>query len=487
MSAVYKIHPSIGVARVGNASDSYFLGPETPGSPGVELADGQESTVTSYKHGGRVKRQGARFRVFEYDQDPDGTLRLVGEVGPDVEVEWTVDLVNRKAALDHDFPPAARRNRTIADRDSLVIRSSPPVTISSKDRGPAEVRGTFLGTEVYLGELRTDDDGRLIVLGGRGASASVPPGVRIREFANNDRWHDDVADGPVSATVTVSGQKPVAVHEGAWVIVSPPDFAPGVDATVSLHDIAFQAGIDKGTLAPDPRPSFVRHIRPMIERTVALRWVDAWAEWATLLPLDWDALADPAPAARPAREAIAERVRDPHLSLFALPAFLATYLDQWVAGDFDADSASPPPVEPVPQQLDRAALERCVGNNFFPGIEGGRNFSDATLYSRPFRLDRTNTARVYPGCLTEVMAVPWQADFLACEGDWWPSQRPDQVMTDPADIPGSTKRWADPMTAFEDMVRHVLQLGFIVPQRVGDATVLVEVDRDPAFPRQDEG
>jgi hypothetical protein len=34
--------------------------------------DGQESTATSYEDDGRVKRQGARFRVFEYD--PDRTL-----------------------------------------------------------------------------------------------------------------------------------------------------------------------------------------------------------------------------------------------------------------------------------------------------------------------------------------------------------------------------------------------------------------------------
>ena len=29
----------------------------------------------------------------------------------------------------------------------------------------------------------------------------------------------------------------------------------------------------------------------------------------------------------------------------------------------------------------------------------------------PFRLDQANLEKVYPGCLTEIMAVPWQADF----------------------------------------------------------------------------
>lgn len=69
------------VARVGNHGSAFFVGPETPGSPGVELAaDDTETPVTAYK-GRRVKRQAARFRVFEYDEDAAGNLRLVGEPG----------------------------------------------------------------------------------------------------------------------------------------------------------------------------------------------------------------------------------------------------------------------------------------------------------------------------------------------------------------------------------------------------------------------
>jgi hypothetical protein len=485
VGTVYKIHPAIGVARVGNHGSAFFIGPEAPGSPGVEIAaDGTETAVTTYKEDGRVKRQAARFRVFEYDEDVAGNLQLVGEVGPDVQVEWSVDLVNRKAALDHVAGPAARRNRTVTDRASLVIRCPQPVTVSGRDHKPEVVSGKFLGKDVYLGEIQTDHDGRLIVLGGRGASGSVPPGAPLNNFANNDRWHDDVSDGPVSASVTLPGQKPVAVHEQAWVVVAPPDFAPAVDPTVSLYEIAFQCGIDKGALAPETRPSFTRHIRPMIERTVALRWVDDWDQWAVLLPLDWEALANPAPAMQRRRAQLAARVKDPDLTFFALPPFLETYLDQWVAGDFVSDIGAPAPAESLPRQLDRAALGRCSGNNFFPGIEGGLNLRDPDIYSRPFRLDRTNTGKVYPGCLTEIMAVPWQADFRACEGDWWPSQRPDRVMTDATDVPGSVADWEDPIGPFAEMVDDVLRLGFIVPQQVGGQTVFVEVDRDPLFPRQ---
>lgn len=485
MGRVYKVHPAIGIARVGNHPSAFFVGPETPGSPGLEIGpDGGESELTAYKAAGRVKRQAARFRVFEYE-DVDGTEELVGEVPADAEIEWAVDLVNRKAALTRSVGPARPRNRSVTDRDRLVIRSAKPVVIGGADQPAAVLAGEFLDTEVYLGELRTDARGRLIVLGGRGRSASVPPGAPLPSFANNDGWYDDVSDGPVSATVTLPGQAPVAVHEPGWVVVAPPDFAPAVDSIVSLHDIGFQAGIDKGLLAPEPVPSFARHIAPVLRRALDLRWVDDWDQWSALLPLDWAALADPGPGSATLRARIAGKVKDPNLAQFEMPLFLETYLDQWAAGDFVGDADAPQPAVPEPEQLDRAALGACSGGNFFPGIEGGENLKDTALYGRPFRLDVTDTTRVYPGCLTEIMAVPWQADFRACDGGvWWPAQRPDMVMTDPDAIPGSAQEWEDPIGPFSEMVENVLRLGFVVPREVDGERVLVETERDPTFPRR---
>lgn len=486
MGKVYKIHPAIGVARVGNHPDAFFIGPESPGSPGLEMgSDGTESPLVTYKEAGMVKRQAARFRVFEYERAVDGRLELQGEVTADTQIEWSVDLVNRKAALDRIVGPAGPRNVNITDRNGLIIRNPLPATIAGQSQPGSVLQGKFLGTDVYLGELRTDTQGRLIVLGGRGISASVPPGEDLFDWANNDRWHDDVSDGPVSATITLPGESPVAVHESAWVVVGPPDFAPTIDAIVSLYDVAFQCGIGKAALQPDPRPSFTRHIKPLIERATDLRWVDSWAQWERLLPLDWDALADRGAGSQRLRRRIAGKIKDPNLNMFALPEFLETYLDQWVAGDFLSDLNSPQPSLPIPEQLDRAALDACTGSNFNPGIEAGQNLQDKEMYALPFRLDIADTARVYPGCLTEIMALPWQADFRACDGgEWWPSQRPDLVMTDASDIPGSEAEWENPIGPYSEMVDHVLRLGFIVPQQVDGQQVLVEVDRDPTFPRQ---
>jgi len=75
-----------------------------------------------------------------------------------------------------------------------------------------------------LGPLATDGNGRLLVLGGKGESGSVPGASAITSYANNDGWFDDVSDGPVTVYLALKG-KPVAVVP-AWVICPPPDFAP---------------------------------------------------------------------------------------------------------------------------------------------------------------------------------------------------------------------------------------------------------------------
>jgi len=54
------IHPGIGVARIGNSPDEYYVGPELmhvpPMAPG-SLRDAQ----------GALKRQAARFRIYGYN------------------------------------------------------------------------------------------------------------------------------------------------------------------------------------------------------------------------------------------------------------------------------------------------------------------------------------------------------------------------------------------------------------------------------------
>ncbi|MES0151775.1 LodA/GoxA family CTQ-dependent oxidase [Mesorhizobium sp. M0012] len=492
MATVYKIHPAIGIARVGDHPSAFFIGPEAPDIPGAEIgSSGNETPVARYKEGGRIKRQAARFRLFRFHQDETGRLELVGEVtADDAEIEWRVDLCNRKGALDHSPSsghPADARNVDVADRNNLIIKNAQPLTISGRNQPSKEFNGQFLGKPVYLGELRTDGKGRLLVLGGRGKSESVPPGEPLNSFANNDKWHDDVSDGPVTAVVTLPGQEPVVAHHSSWAVVAPPDFAPGIGAIVTLYDVAFQAAIEKGVLSPDVKPSFRRHIKPLVERAGSLRLVNDFNKWTPLAIADMNALADTGTANAPLRQQIARRLKSPGLDRFNMPTFMQKYLDQWAVGDFISDLNGTDAPTAIPDQLDRAALEACVGNNFYPGIEASINLKDKDIYARPFRLDHTNLAKAFPGCITEIMAVPWQADFIECDdGVWWPSQRPDIAMIDGNDIPGSEAGWADPLLVVDHqgMIEHALQLGFVVATtNNAGQSVFVEQDRDPQFPR----
>ncbi len=116
--AIFRIHPSIGFARVGD-SDDYLLAPETiaglpqPGQAttgGLPIRPGTEGeTITSADlrdQAGALKRQAARFRIYA-DPDGEGTyphgggeeLRIGSEIGGKVvaDIIWQVHLANKKA------------------------------------------------------------------------------------------------------------------------------------------------------------------------------------------------------------------------------------------------------------------------------------------------------------------------------------------------------------------------------------------------------
>jgi hypothetical protein len=493
---IYKIHPAIGVARVGDSPDAFFIGPEKPGAPGIEIdAAGAEAPIANYKVAGKIKRQGVRFRVFEYDKQVNGVLTLQREITADIaQIQWKVDLVNRKAALDASPPDngidpevaATRRNPGITgpDRDGLIIRDSRDKTVSGVSQPPVlfdqcqfsvrDAHGDTLTKSVFLGELRTDKFGRLIVLGGHGVSASLPPGMPITGFANNAGWHDDVADGPVTATITFPGQPPKSVDAPAWVTVAPPDYAPGIGGVVTLNEVVYQAAIDANFVKPDTQPSFLRDILPVILRASNLRFVNQFTLWNTI-PTDATALAQTqnTPAAVTLRQQVFDFIVtniSNDLNDAIIPNFLAAYFDQYRTGNF---VNAPIPARSIPEDLDRAVLEACIGLNFFPGIEASQTLRDKSIYAELGRFDQSSPT-VFPGFLTQVMALPWQADFLKCQGQWWPSQRPDFVMVDPANIPGSRKTWAQGIATHEDLINKFGTLSFVVPATVGGKTVFVQ-------------
>ena len=528
MPIQYRIHPAIGVARVGDSLDDYFIGPEAPGIPATltkpdapALPNGQPGKYKDDKQ--RIKRQGARFRIYEYTTSAAGAVTKVREItAADARIEWEVHLTNGKAAAekipDSGNPPTGERRNITVPKKNLILDPGPQ-QISGPSQKMKRLLGRFMDKlDVPIGDLLTDAAGRLIVLGGFGKSQSVPPGASLTNFANNDGWCDDTSDGPVRAKVTLNGATSAVEADPAWVLVAPPDFAPPIENVVTLYDVVYDqmAKVVAPSLAVTDasKVSFTKDIYPLLRRVSMLRWVSGIAagghgaggrnDFIGQVALLASNKSDADTADR--RNRIFGALRNPRTGLGRMPKLpmktnknvrgpfvtetMYKRMERWAQGKFDADwtGAEPAPVAfdklpdaEKPKALDRAALEACVGGPFFPGIEVSGMMLDAATYDpkRPFRVKTT----LQPGALTARMAIPWQADFRLCGdedgADWWPGQRPIHVFSSNqsgADdwVPNKGKEKWD----LVDMVNQWSELGFIVADKSSGAVRFVESERN---------
>ena len=480
----FAIYPSIGVARVGNSPAGFFFGPEQPGAP---------RSGPYRDDGGRIKRQAARFRVYGLDAHGHVVKEITAQ---DARVHWKVEVANTKAAW-FDFDQALDLDESLGSNTAAGIASlirnpavkgneraalaitPPPVTISGESvnehggEPKYELSGRFMGKDVYLGEVRTDERGRLVFLGGRGVSASAD-GSDLTTFANNAGWHDDVSDGPVDATVEYNGHTYQAI--GAWALVGPPDYAPGVQGIVTGYDLLFDVATQLDPALMPAQPSFSEHIYPLLRRFTQNQWVNAGfaRDFGFGTPADFSdpafvaRLNDPSAATRTLRTAIFGWFRKPtypYPQPSALPAYYGDgmttnvnstdprqwmailptqyrWLAQWAAGEFAADGppAAPPRWESLGaadqvKGIDRAVLDEVLGGPFHPGAEFTWPMRNKIVYAAPFRIKRrTSPAPSWgtqlvgsvalmqggpldgsaAGDVTRWMAVPWQADTSSC-------------------------------------------------------------------------
>ncbi len=205
MDKRFSIHPTIGVARVGNSADGFYLGPETTGGLGFEcdrhgnpLTDeGQPVRVTKFKDvTGAIKRQAAQFRIYEHEGDKYREV-AIGQAGIEA-ITWTVHLANKKpiwftfSELNGDLEfgewnsyakkHVPLNNPDVTDpgkRKALIIDPGPRTLNGPNQREelsrediPRNYRfGSFPPSGLNpaidsLGTILTDSAGRLLVLGG---------------------------------------------------------------------------------------------------------------------------------------------------------------------------------------------------------------------------------------------------------------------------------------------------------------------------------
>ena len=509
---VFRVHPAIGIARVGN-SEEFYLGPETmaglPVGPfadtggrdldgGLPIRAGTESTIISSDElrdsAGRMKRQAARFRIYQYPAQNKGKERYPCGQGEEVvigsvvggrtvtDIVWTVHLANKKAnsymlndmlgmqvyekahasdlhlrnaaegdALDN----AARLRRLVIDAGPRAIRGVgaeavrfDKATIASYATVDAAITTlphypktfpddafarmyTPTGGIETLGELRTDEQGRLLVLPAWGRAAGwlradgtpfplvgglIAPG----EYGdvNADGWFDDTGDGPVSARICFDDGGVVEAAQ-AWAITTDPSYAPQTLNVISLWDDMYDTWVRKLDLVPglfkhqfstEFAPLFTDHLKPIF-------CAPALQRWNTNLPsraiAAHDAVGAITAGDQPGNTIMTglAYIRDPddpqqtNIGAPFMPlsmgdagkAFLTVtrtqyfFLQQWDQGRFEPEETL---TFGPGEALDRIVLVNCLGGRFAPGIEATFVMRDPSIYQAdwetsgggPFRL-----------------------------------------------------------------------------------------------------
>lgn len=314
--ARYDIWPPVGVPRLGNSRDSFYLEPIAVGGLPIECdANGNEKPelVRKFKKDGRIRRQAARFRVMVYDNaDPSDPGTEITLDDPNVEsIEWTVHLANKKAAwylnqgLVGNVTLATAENLNYYPQGELVNGTDPDPQLII-DPGPRSVSRPGQSVEFHrdnipkdypkggfptlkekrvpyqidsLGELKMDAKGRLIVLGGFGRCGGQDT---IATYTSAPTWFDDTSDGPVYCRLKLKNRaEPIEMR--AWAIVGSPKVAPELRNVSTLADVMFDVGVRYMNLVPalyrngafqsDFKASFDRDVLPILERLADYIWV----------------------------------------------------------------------------------------------------------------------------------------------------------------------------------------------------------------------
>ncbi|KAG8870437.1 hypothetical protein FRB97_009767 [Tulasnella sp. 331] len=590
--AYVDIYPPVAIARVGD-SQKWYMGPEIPGVDPMPKAGFKDQDH-------KIKKVAARFRVYAFKSD--GTV--LGEIDGkgEYEIQWTVHVANKKSAWVRfrgqykeeswelrnpsvqGWPDESDKKYEWTNHRTKLIIDSGERKIKGLDRRAVPLTGQFYGsfdtpTSVHLGEILTDDHGRLIVLAGDGMSYSLlapsaaPEDQPYQEgLFDNDNWVDSMFDGNVQVLVSNrnSPDLVIPVKNRATIISAPPRFAHGFHCPTTLlelmEDVYERPKRALGTEYNVGKVYYYRHIEPLFERMYLMSWTNFRANEGhgprkAALWLDNEALYNPKTENKTVRENIFKRIRAPvkknnpdNLALresqsymYWMPRLGGNSSDmpedseefekknsanrwasltelqydrlyKWSLGQFERDEKIVPPgkFEDIdllkqPEALMTAALEWSVGAPLYPGIEcfWVAEFDDHYKLSDRFRFSDTVT----PGDLGKGLALPWQADFFMCNTHWWPSVRPDNIVTEAdflraeADFVNEphnlalnlTKRirWDDgldirPETGIEnwgnsDLTRKWHKMGFVArqqygPKKEGRLAIYIEKERHPSFP-----
>lgn len=505
---------------------------------GLPIKPGTESEfITSHDlrdAEGLLKRQAARFRLYAYELDGQDTYPcksaaqeiVVGSRLADgrvvKDIVWTTHIANKKAAayvvvnsqgvnayadgkvpqlrnqgVYGDINSPTRLSQLMIDPGPRAIAASAKTSAHFNAATPAsyvDANGEIQEQANYpkyfptgklfeptgklntLGEIQTDEKGRLLVLPGFGRTAAqydeYGDPIPLTGDLNNAGWFDDAGDGPVSATLIFEDGSVEPVF-GAWVICGDPGFAPQIRNVVSVWDDVFDVWVRELALQPeiynqktaafnpDYQPDFEAQIRPIFRAANLQRWTTNLPKMALRAHDAVDAISA---TDEPNRTIMAglNFIRNPNITAelnIGVPlmplsvgdagtSFLTVtrtqyfFLEQWSKSNFVSDKGSG---LGAGEMLDMASLSNCLGGRFVPGIEVSYTVRCEDLYMNdwresgagPFRVKHKalNYAQVNPktpfltggwvpkhnmldglepGDISKFMSIPWQTDYNSC-------------------------------------------------------------------------
>lgn len=457
--ARYDIWPLVGVARLGNSSDSFYIEPASIGGLPIECdAHGNEKPelVRKFKKDGRIRRQAARFRVMVYDKaDPNDPGTEITLDDANVEsIEWSAHLANKKAAWylntglvgnvalgnaeDLNYYAKGGFVNVGEEGQNLIIDPGPRSV--SKPRQSVEFsrhnipsdypKGSFPDKKIKrvpyqidtLGELKMDDKGRLLILGGFGRCGGQEP---IATYTSAPTWFDDTSDGPVYCRLKLKNRaEPIELK--AWVIVGSPKVAPELRNISTLADLMFDVGVRdmdlipamyrNGAYQPDFKASYDRDVLPILERIADYIWVANVPSMVAFISPRFNPR-DASEANRRNRETFFSYFRDSsgnelspaherlfHNNIPMVPLnsgsnsvvnpkpdkFMGVtntqyfLLGQWAKGKFVAEDDGSVPAWANP--LNHPSTGNCVGHPMSPGIEVTWTTRNPAIYESPYRI-----------------------------------------------------------------------------------------------------
>lgn len=242
MTSIFRVHPAINFARVGN-SEEYYIAPETAAGElldkdtglfgGLPIKPGTEDTpITSEDFRDttpdkKVKRQAARFRIFAYNGEQEsypsntkGKEVKIGDVidGKTIEdIVWSVHVANKKnnnwgiqsANGQEEGINAYRNGQTPPVRNpsyGAALNTNDRMTKLVIDPGPRTLQSSEVGQIV---EFDAKTPSTYINSEGKITSCNYPVSFPADHFENQNPSHGDI---------TTLGQLQIEPNTGRLII-----------------------------------------------------------------------------------------------------------------------------------------------------------------------------------------------------------------------------------------------------------------------------